>query len=757
MNNSEQKPRVYEFGPFLLDTSERVLLRDGKPVMLPPKLFDTLLALVEQSGHIVDKDALMQSVWPDTFVEESNLSSNVSQLRKVLGEGGEGAAYIETIPRRGYRFTAEVAGLIDDADLIVHRRTRTRVVSRIDEDTDKVIERQLPATPIDAIAIATPEALQTRESVFGPTRKFWPLMIAASVLVFAAAIFATLLIRRTMKSSTIQPFAQMKISPVTGSGVASRAVISPDGQYIAHVTGGTGHESLQLRHAATGTDQEIVPADKDNFSAVTFSHDGKFTYYVKYIEKGGGVLFEIPALGGTARAIAKDVDGCASFSPNGKQFAFIRGRPIEGEDALMIARTDDGGERKLLSHRLGETFADASVQAWGPAWSPDGSVIAFALRTTDDKGTDYRRIMLAHVADGTETALTSEKWFSVGQITWLPDGSGLIVAAAEQQQNAPHQLWYVTYPGGAARRITNDLNNYDGVSISTDATMLVTVQSERRANIWVSDAGDEAHASQLPSDKNDGVGGVAWTPDARVVYTSTKNGNIDIWIMNANGGNRKQLTNSDGADFRPTVSADGRYIVFISERTGTLNVWRMDIDGGNPRQLTNQGADYSPTCSPDNQWVIYSSNVTGHRQLYKVPIDGGLPVAITDYAAGLPVVSPDAKFVACSYVAERDGTRRYTTAVVPISGGLPVKLFDFPRSFEQVVRWTPDNRALTYLLTRGGVSNIWRQPLDGGEAKPVTDFKTETVFRYDWSRDGKKLLMARGTVTSDVVLIRDFR
>lgn len=120
--------RLYEFGPFRLDTVEKVLLRDGEPVPLTPKAFDTLVALVERSGHLVKKDELMRAVWSDAFVEESNLTNNVYALRKMLGEGENGKSYIETVPKRGYRFTAPVKELPLETWL-VEKRTVTRVVS----------------------------------------------------------------------------------------------------------------------------------------------------------------------------------------------------------------------------------------------------------------------------------------------------------------------------------------------------------------------------------------------------------------------------------------------------------------------------------------------------------------------------------------------------------------------------------------------------------------------------------------------------
>src|SRR5438093_1784698 len=105
---SKRAKHFYEFGPFRIDTSERLLLRDGEIVPLTPKVFDTLLALVEHSGHIFEREELLKKVWPDSLVEEGSLSQNISILRKSLGESQNETRYIETIPRRGYRFIAGV-------------------------------------------------------------------------------------------------------------------------------------------------------------------------------------------------------------------------------------------------------------------------------------------------------------------------------------------------------------------------------------------------------------------------------------------------------------------------------------------------------------------------------------------------------------------------------------------------------------------------------------------------------------------------
>src|SRR5262245_52853860 len=110
---SLQTKHIYEFGPFRLDAAEHLLLRDGEAVPLTPKSFDLLIALVERHGRLLEKEELLKKVWPDTFVEEANLASNISQLRKALGDGENGHRYIETAPKRGYRFVAEVKEVMD--------------------------------------------------------------------------------------------------------------------------------------------------------------------------------------------------------------------------------------------------------------------------------------------------------------------------------------------------------------------------------------------------------------------------------------------------------------------------------------------------------------------------------------------------------------------------------------------------------------------------------------------------------------------
>ena len=178
----------------------------------------------------------------------------------------------------------------------------------------------------------------------------------------------------------------------------------------------------------------------------------------------------------------------------------------------------------------------------------------------------------------------------------------------------------------------------------------------------------------------------------------------------------------------------------------------MDADGGNPKQLTNGLADSSPNVSPDSQWVIYTSIGNGKWTLWKTPIDGGRPIQLTQKFATRPVLSPDGKWIACLYQDESDGKTKI--AVLPIDGGEPKVIEGMTPPVFNLFRWSPDGRALTYIVKRQGVSNLWSQPVDGGEPKQLTNFTSDQIFRFAWSRDGKFLACERGMTINDLILIR---
>jgi Tol biopolymer transport system component len=254
----------------------------------------------------------------------------------------------------------------------------------------------------------------------------------------------------------------------------------------------------------------------------------------------------------------------------------------------------------------------------------------------------------------------------------------------------------------------------------------------------------------------------SWTPDNRIVYDSMASGKRVVCIIDVDGKNRKQLNDAADASISASITRDGRYIVFTASIAGALNIWRMDADGGNLKQLTEDGG-VQPALTRDGKWVVYAKLTATGAQIRRVPVDGGAPVPVTgeNVNAMVPMVSPDGKWIACSYSSPqyRSATpaAALSTAVIPFEGGEPIKVFGLLGGPENDFGWTSDSRALTYIVTRGGVSNIWIQPLDGSQPKQVTDFKSDQIYAFDWSHDGRQLLVLRATPISDVVMLSDFK
>ena len=580
------------------------------------------------------------------------------------------------------------------------------------------------------------------------------LALIASVLVVAGVVLGLKYIGRNQPATKTEPFGKIKLTRLTTTGKARLfAAISPDGKYVAYVMGDPGQQSIWLRHIATGSDQEIVPSTGVIYCCTFFSPDGSYIYYAKATTNAPSVIYQVPVLGGTPRVIIEDVDTPPTFSPDGKRFAFIRGYVNEGIAALIVANVDGTGEQKLATYDITNFFIRNNTMM--PAWSPDGEIIVIRVPVSDAGGI-YYRILAVRAKDGTATPLSPQKWSSLGQFAWLADGTGLIFTASDEAPGSPQQIWYISYPNGEARKITNDINQYFGLSLTADSKSLVTLQRDLTASIWIATNGETGQATQITSNKYDGLDGVAFAPDGRVVYTSRTSGNPNLWIANADGTGQKQLTADIHDNITPTVSPDGRYVVLVSESAGAQNIWRMDIDGGNLKQLTNGKRNVFPNCSPDSQWVVYTSFDTGQQRLWRVPIDGGTPTQLTDYTSSQPVVSPDGKQIACGYVDEQTKPHQWIVGIIPFEGGQPTRRFDIP-TWPVRLRWTRDGRALTYILTRAGISNIWSQPIDGSKPVQLTDFKSDQIYFFDWSRDGHQLSLARGSAISDVVLISNLK
>ena len=548
----------------------------------------------------------------------------------------------------------------------------------------------------------------------------------------------------TQKTATSSP--AVKMSRLTATGKVFAGLISPDGKQVVYGVEDAGQQSIWVRQVATSSNVQIVPPSEATYSNFSFTRDGNYIYFNKREKNGPDSLYQMTAFGGMARKIVENVSSRAALSSDDKLIAFIRGGSFAKENSLVVANSDGSGEQVLATRKSPEKFSLGAI-----AWTPDGKSITCVAGPHDEK------LIEVPLDGGAEKLVRTPKWFTLMDIEWLPDGSGLIVIAREQTRASPSQIWYLSYPSGEARRLTPDFTNYANLSLTADASTLVVTKQETTSHIWIAPDGDASRAKQLTTGpgRQDGNPSVTWTPDGRIVYDSTASGSRHTWIMNADGSDQRQLTDGAYEDQGTHVSHDGRYIVFTSNRTGTYHVYRMDIDGNNLKQLTDGPGEISPHFSPDGLWVICNSP---NYRSWKVPADGGELVQLTNsWASGM---SPDGKLITYVRPAEA-GTLLWNITIMPFEGGPPLKTFDVTSDSRPSFRWKPDGRAIIYNVTHGGVlsgvTNLWIQSLDGGPPKQLTNFTSETFFSFDWSRDHKWLACGRGTVSSDVVLITNFR
>ncbi len=619
--------------------------------------------------------------------------------------------------------------------------------------------QRIPATPTPTISstIATsvepsgrPTSSEVIISEIKQHKRGLALTLVGLLLLLAGIVaLAVKFINRT----TPTPFSSMKITRLTTGGKIGNASIkgytsiSPDGNYVVFRTTESGKDSLWLRQVLTGSLIKIVPDLSGKIGGTTFSPDGQFIYYSMFDTNDPlGTLYRVTVLGGSPAKVMAGVTSAITFSPDGKQLAFIRtAQPVSD---LMVANADGTGERKIATRRLPEYFPPAG----GPAWSPDGKTIACGAGTLS--GNLSATVVSVPASGGTETSITAAQWISVSRVVWLHDGSGLIVAAIPELVSAGTQLWHVSYPGGQARRVTNDLNAYGTTSLglTADSKTLVTIQADRSTQVWVATPGSDA--KQITFGKYDGES-LAWTGDGKLLYTAPSGEQLDIWNIDPATNSSNQVTSDAYTEGLGCVSTDNRFAVFSSNRSGNFNLWRLTLGAGDQQQMTHgKEVDSQATCSPDGQWVLFKSVRQGKSTFWKMPIAGGEPQQVFDQTASWASISPDGKLIAVRYFDEQKNINRI--AIIPFAGGAQIKTLEVSVTYRDVgLGWSNDSRSIIYADARDNADNIWSVSLDGGPPKQLTKFESGLIFAFQTSRDGKQIALSRGTQTDDVILIRE--
>jgi eukaryotic-like serine/threonine-protein kinase len=562
----------------------------------------------------------------------------------------------------------------------------------------------------------------------------WIFISIAAVVVLIAAIGGYKLLNRTHGLN----LQNMQITKLTDSGKASEVAISPDGRYIVYVLRDSEQQSLWVRNVATKSDVQVLPPDVVAFAGLTFSPDGNYLYFVRSDKSTVNFryLYLMPVLGGTPRQLIRDIDSPLSFSPDGKQFVFMRGVPEKITVEIREANADGGNEHLLA------TLPYFPVFMFGAAWSPDGkTILAPGLQTGKETKWSVKAINAAN--GSVKDVLSGNALF--GRPVWLPEGDSFLVpiqAVPEERL----QLWLVSYPSGEKRRFSNDLSNYaTNLELTHDGQLLVALNNQENSQVWIVPQGQTEQAKQVTTGETT-HDGVAPGPNGKLLVRSHGS---ELGLMNADGTEQTVLR-PGLRNYLAMSSCGDRYLVFDSLEENQLKLLRTDLDGSNPVTLSDNVL-YSE-CSPDGKWVVFADP----HNLYRISIEGGTPKQIfTADDAAIGAISPDGKWVACFYQVTNPAPKA-GVAVIPAEGGAPI--YDFVRPLgSQKMHWSPDQKSVQYLLTRHGATNVWEQPLAGGPPRPVTNFTTGHIFDFAWTHDGKQLLLAKGEETSDVVLVSNFR
>jgi len=732
-----QKPRIYSFDDFQLDVRNRQLRRGDKALSLPSKAFDLLVALMENKGRLVSKEELFATVWQNQIVEESNLTVHISQIRRALGETGTNPRFIETVSGYGYRFMGDVSYLKEEEFVI-----ETETLSRITIENEVVSDAETNDTKIVGQNIDWPAT--GKSATPGSNRLRYAIAIAATFLVCLGLAVG---INYLNGKKSVEPFEEIKLTRLTNSGKVRGVTVSPDGKYIAYVLGESEGNSLWVQQVGTATNVSLLPPVKAQVYELTFTPDGSHVFYSLFADGNADPeLYRVPSLGGVRERIPNVIASHITFAPDGKRFAFAQPDSVSGQNYLVIADADGRNLQTITGKKQPNTF---ETQVPVVSWSPDGETIACLINHFEEDGS-YSSIVSINTRDGSEKPLSNQRWYDVFSIEWLRNGSGLLISASDKV-SGNNQVRFLSYPQGQARQITNDSSQFDSLSATADSESFVGIETNTVNGIYIGEAGAGANQFEEIISETGALHPFVWTPDGKIVFRSNKDGVSNLWSIDPDGNNRRQLTINAQVDSRGLcVSPDGKYLVFGSWRSGKSNLWRVDADGGNLTQLTTGDADVYPSCAPDNRTIVYQKGLHSRQRLWKVPLVGGTPVQLTDSYSKWSAISNDGSRI--SYLFMADSKWRF--GIISSETGSLLQRLNVPGSLEEYsMRWSPDNESLFYISTVGNVGNIWSLPLDGSAAKPITNFKSHLIDSFSLSPDGKHFAIGRLSSTSDVVLI----
>jgi len=701
---------------FEADLGTGELRKRGRKVPLQDQPFQVLALLLRHRGEIVAREELQRALWPaDTFVEfEHGVNTAIKKLRQALGDSADNPRFIETLPRKGYRFIAPVEDLAMTA-------------------------------PIPAFAPAV-----------RPHRLWWLLVGAGLVAVVAGC--AVWLLNRPGKAIAPTPV------PLTSyPGSQWSPSFSPEGDRVAFSWNGPEQDNSSHIYVKQIGVEEPVRLTKnpgpDFYPA--WSPDGGWIAFVRELSGGMNGVFLIPALGGAERKLVEiPGEGCLcwrggrlSWHPTGK-WLVIPGRNSPQEPLALFLVSVETGEKRMLTSPSKGLFGDLDV-----AVSPDGRAVAFTRTTVNMGASDLYLLELSEDLRPVGEPKRITFWQRcTGEPAWWPDGNSILFTSGASCFN--RTLWQMTLRvtarrPGEAERLPFGGEGYGLAPAISRQGRVAYMQYALVAHIWRLELGGSHRVVNMPmnSTRLDHI--AQYSPDGkRIAFASNRSGSHEIWLCDADGSNVRKLTSFGGPYVAgPVWSPDGRRIAFDARPSGNSEIYTISADGGKPERLRGtQNGDGAASWSRDGKWIYISSDRTGKTQLWKVPAGGGDAVQITKQGGGYAVESPDGRFV---YYLRAVGDQANTAELwrVPVEGGEEIRIVESVCNANFAVA----ERGI-YFFSR------WENPplrcfnFATRKVETVTQVEGTVAYGMSMSPDGRWLLYTVfGKEESELMMVEKFR
>jgi Tol biopolymer transport system component/DNA-binding winged helix-turn-helix (wHTH) protein len=734
----EQTRPSYEFGPFRLDPAEHLLLRDGQAIPLTPKNFEVLRALVENAGHLMTRDRLLQEVWPGTFVEDAVLSRSVFVLRRALGDDPDACRYIETVPKRGYRFVARVVAVGPNG------------IPTLPVEAGSALSGPAPADPF---AATSPSATDHHHG-----RRDWLRMAFAGGLL-AAGVVAYVLGGSTGSDATVTARLAPAYSPVTFTGREAAPALSPDGSLIAYVSTDSAARRLMVRdlHGSLEPRQAMTLFSTAEIGHLRWSPDGsELLFWARGPEQDG--VYTLPSGGGTPRLVAAR-RYVACWSPDGSTIA--TGNHLDGTIWLMnrLERT----ERTIL-------LEGVHWSIWDLDWSAATNRLVFV--SSNSKGR-YTVGTIGPDGRGQRHVIAEDR--EIFSARWAPDGNSVYYLRRMNQTDTLGKV--AVTPGGvtAMETLLSGLETDRVFDVSRDGRRLAYIRAPFYSNLWTVDVPEDGNSDAIATSQlTTGTSLIERprvSPDGRsVLFNVGREPRTDVYTMPIAGGLPKRLTFLEAVNVAGGWSADGTQVAFASTQGGRGRVWVIDGGGGAPRAVSSAALSdtLDVTWSPGPRILFQQA---GNRNYHELNADGGDEglLAGKDPPGWLfsPAYSPDGQRVAVMW--NRRPNRGIWTIELADRAATPI--YETEAGASWPIGWSADGRHV-YVLEgmnaayRSSVlpfvgetmthAKILKVPVGGGPVRTVVSLPFDEIGSASMTPDGRRFVVTVYSSSSDVWIVDDF-